>query len=463
MAATDATTAYRQLPSVDRLLASEPLRELIASAGPALVTEMARDALDDARRAIAGGASAPGWEELIEDAARRVDRVVAPRPRRVINAAGVVIHTNLGRAPLSAAAREAAATVSAGYSDLEYDLERGERGSRHTHSESLLRLLTGAEAAIVVNNNASAVLLALAALADGRQVIVSRGESIEIGGRFRIPDVLVQSGAQLVEVGTTNRTYVDDYAEAIAEETAAILRVHLSNFVMVGFTETPTARDLASLAHSRGVPLLNDLGSGAFLETALYGLAAEPTVSDALSDGSDLALFSGDKLLGGPQAGIAVGRKDLVDRLKRHPLARAVRIDKMNLAALTATLISYVRGKAEEEIPVWRMISATPEELGKRARGWIAAVGVEGLEVMDTTSAVGGGSLPGETLPTRALSVPAPSCGEGGPEGFADRLRAAPTPVVARIVDDRVVLDPRTVMPEEDGDLVASLRAALGV
>ena len=259
--------------------------------------------------------------------------------------------------------------------------------------------------------------------------------------------MLVQSGAQLVEVGTTNRTYVDDYAEAIAEETAAILRVHLSNFVMIGFTETPTARDLASLAHSRGVPLLNDLGSGAFLETARYGLAAEPTVSDALSDGSDLALFSGDKLLGGPQAGIAVGRKDLVDRLKRHPLARAVRIDKMNLAALTATLISYVRGKAEEEIPVWRMISATPEELGKRARGWIAAVGVEGLEVMDTTSAVGGGSLPGETLPTRALSVPAPSCGEGGPEGFADRLRAAPTPVVARIADDRVVLDPRTVMP----------------
>ncbi len=464
MAATDTTSAYRQLPSVDRLLAAAPLTTLAGSAGPALVTEMARDALDDARRAIAGGAGAPSQDALIEDVSHRVEQVVAPRPRRVINAAGVVIHTNLGRAPLSHAAREAAVAVSAGYSDLEYDLERGERGSRHTHPESLLQLLTGAEAAVAVNNNASAVLLALAALAgDGREVIVSRGESIEIGGRFRIPDVLVQSGARLVEVGTTNRTYVDDYAEALTAETAAILRVHRSNFAQVGFTETPAAQDLASLAHERGVLLLNDLGSGAFLETARYGLAPEPTVSDALSDGSDLALFSGDKLLGGPQAGIAVGRKDLVDRLKQHPLARAVRIDKMDLAALTATLNSYVRGKAEEEIPVWRMISATAEELGTRAQGWIAAIGVEGLEVMDTTSAIGGGSLPGETLPTRALSIRASACGEGGPEGFAGRLRRASMPVVARIADDRVVLDPRTVMPDEDGDLVASLREALGL
>ena len=461
MAATDTTPAYRRLPSVDRLLASETLTELAAAAGPALVTEMARDALDDARRAIAGGADAPDPEVLVGDTARRVERVVAPRPRRVINAAGVVIHTNLGRAPLSVAAREAALAVSAGYSDLEYDLERGERGSRHAHPEPLLQLLTGAEAAVVVNNNASAVLLALAALTAGRDVIVSRGESIEIGGRFRIPDVLVQSGARLVEVGTTNRTYVDDYADAITEETAAILRVHRSNFAMVGFAETPPARDLAALAHDRGVPLLNDLGSGAFLETARYGLAAEPTVSDALSDGADLALFSGDKLLGGPQAGIAVGRKDLVDRLKRHPLARAVRIDKMDLAALTATLGSYIRGRAEEEVPVWRMISAAPAELGARARDWIAALGVEGLEVVDTTSAVGGGSLPGETLPTRALSIPAAACGQGGPGGLAERLRAARTPVVARIADDRVVLDPRTVMPDEDPELVASLREAL--
>ena len=462
MATTSVSSAYRQLPSVDRLLAAEPLSQLAESAGPALITAMAREALDEARRVIAGGDGAPDQQRLVEDVARRVRAVIAPRPRHVINAAGVIIHTNLGRAPLSPDARDAAVAVSAGYSDLEYDLERGERGSRHDHSESLLQLLTGAEAAIAVNNNASAVLLALSALAEGREVIVSRGEAIEIGGGFRIPDVLLQSGAKLVEVGTTNRTYVGDYADAITEDTAAILRVHRSNFNLAGFTETPAPRELADLAHDRGVPLLNDLGSGAFLETAKYGLAPEPTVADALADHADLALFSGDKLLGGPQAGIAVGGKQIVDRLKQHPLARAVRIDKMDLAALTATLTSYVRGKAEEEIPVWRMISAAPDQLGSRAGEWLAAVGVSGLQVVDSTSAVGGGSLPGETLPTRALSVPASACGAGGPEGLAGRLRAAAVPVIARIADDQVLLDPRTVMPDEDADLVASLKEALG-
>ncbi|PKB80427.1 MAG: L-seryl-tRNA(Sec) selenium transferase [SAR202 cluster bacterium Io17-Chloro-G9] len=462
MAASSTTTSsYRQLPSVDRLLAAEALVKLANSAGTALVTDMARAALDGARRDIAGGAGAPEQAELVADIARRVDTLVAPRPRRVINAAGVVIHTNLGRAPLSRAAQEAALTVSAGYSDLEYDLERGERGSRHSHPESLLQLLTGADAAIVVNNNASAVLLALSALAEGREVIVSRGESIEIGGRFRIPDVLVQSGARLVEVGTTNRTYVEDYADAITEDTAAILRVHRSNFAMIGFTETPEPRDLAALGRERGILMLNDLGSGALLDTAKYGLAPEPTVAETLDEGADLALFSGDKLLGGPQAGIVVGTKSFIDHLKRHPLARAVRIDKMDLAALTATLTSYIKGKAEEEIPVWRMISSTPEQLGRRARRWLRGVGVDGLNIVNTTSAVGGGSLPGETLPTRALSIPAAVCGEGGTEGLAERLRRASVPVVVRIADDQVLLDPRTVMPDEDGDLVASLREAL--
>jgi L-seryl-tRNA(Ser) seleniumtransferase len=462
MAASSTTTsAYRQLPSVDRLLAAEALVKLVNSAGTALVTDMARAALDGARRDISGGVGAPEQAELVADITRRVDALVAPRPRRVINAAGVVIHTNLGRAPLSRAAREAALTVSAGYSDLEYDLERGERGSRHSHPESLLQLLTGADAAIVVNNNASAVLLALSALAEGREVIVSRGESIEIGGRFRIPDVLAQSGARLVEVGTTNRTYVEDYADAITEETAAILRVHRSNFAMIGFTETPEPHELAALGHERGIPMLNDLGSGALLDTAKYGLAPEPTVAETLDEGADLALFSGDKLLGGPQAGIVVGTKSFIDQLKRHPLARAVRIDKMDLAALTATLTSYIKGKAEEEIPVWRMISSTPEQLGRRARRWLRGVGVEGLNVVNTTSAIGGGSLPGETLPTRALSIPSAACGEGGTEGLAERLRRASVPVVARIADDQVLLDPRTVMPDEDGDLVTSLREAL--
>ncbi|MDA1096070.1 MAG: L-seryl-tRNA(Sec) selenium transferase, partial [Chloroflexi bacterium] len=447
---TASASAYRQLPSVDRLLAFPEVQTLVGSAGIALVTEMARISLDQARQRIAGGAGAPSQEALSGDVRDRVDRIVAPRPRRVINAAGVIIHTNLGRAPLSRNAQIAAIAVSAGYSDLEYDLVVGERGSRHGHPEVLLRLLTGADAAIVVNNNASAVLLALSTLAVGREVIVSRGESIEIGGRFRIPDVLRQSGAKLVEVGTTNRTYTEDYEEAITSETAAILRVHRSNFALVGFTSTPEPRDLADLAHSRGLPLLNDLGSGAFLETAKYGLAPEPTVRQALDDGADLALFSGDKLLGGPQAGIAVGGKQWVDRLKRHPLARAVRIDKLDLAALTATLVSYAKGKAEEEIPVWRMIAATPETLGGRARAWAAALGMDGLRVVDSTSAIGGGSLPGETLPTRALAVPMALCGPGGPEGLAARLRAATIPVVARIIEDQVILDPRTVLPEED-------------
>ena len=453
----------RELPSVDRLLGSEALGTLAEDVGVESVTHAAREAIDAARGAILGGEtdSAPDIETLTEHVTAAIGDLLGPRPRRVINAAGVIIHTNLGRAPLSQAAIAAMTEVARGYSNLEYDLGAGERGSRHAHPELLLRFLTGAEAAIVVNNNASAVLLALAAIAGGREVIVSRGEAVEIGGRFRIPDVLRQSGAILVEVGTTNRTYAADYADAITDNTGALLRVHRSNFVIIGFTNTPDAAEIADIAHAHDAPLINDLGSGCLLDTAQFGLAPEPTVRDALErERSDLALFSGDKLLGGPQAGIAVGRKDLIDKMKTHPLARAVRIDKLDLAALTATLQAYARGTALQEVPVWRMISADMAALDERALRWREEIGGDGLRVVEAETAVGGGSLPGGTLLTRALAIE--------PERFnadaiSERLRtsASHTAVIGRIEDDRFLLDPRTVLPEEDDELIAAVRAAL--
>ena len=455
--------ALRGLPSVDRLIGSAALGALAESVGVEAVTHAARAAVDGARAAILAGSAdaAPSIESLAGQVAASINDLLGPRPRRVINAAGVIIHTNLGRAPLSRAAIEAMSSVARGYSDLEYDLQAGERGSRHTHPELLLHFLTGAEAAIVVNNNASAVLLALAAIAGGREVIVSRGEAVEIGGRFRIPDVLRQSGAILVEVGTTNRTYAADYADAVTDNTGALLRVHRSNFLVVGFTSTPDAAEIAEIAHSRGVPLLNDLGSGCLLDTAQFGLAPEPTVRDALErEGSDIALFSGDKLLGGPQAGIAVGRKELIDKMKSHPLARAVRIDKLDLAALTATLQSYARGAALTEVPVWRMISVGAAALDERALRWREEIGGEGLRVVEAETAVGGGSLPGGTLPTRALAIEPE---RANADGLAERLRtvASHSAVIGRIEDDRLLLDPRTVLPEEDDELIAAVRAAL--
>ena len=456
--------ALRALPSVDRLVGSEPLRALAENVGADTVTHAARETIDAARGAILKGESdtAPDIDALAERVTTAINDLLGPRPRHVINAAGVIIHTNLGRAPLSRAAIEAMANVARGYSDLEYDLQAGERGSRHAHPERLLQFLTGAEAAIVVNNNASAVLLALAAIAGGQEVIVSRGEAVEIGGRFRIPDVLRQSGATLVEVGTTNRTYAADYAEAITDNTGALLRVHRSNFLVMGFTSTPDAAEIAEIAHARSVPLINDLGSGCLLDTSQFGLAPEPTVRDTLErEGADVAMFSGDKLLGGPQAGIAVGRKDLIDKMKSHPLARAVRIDKLDLAALTATLQAYARGAALGDVPVWRMISADVAALDQRALRWQEEIGGEGLRVVEAETAVGGGSLPGGTLPTRALAIE-PS--RANADTLAAQLRkpAKHTAVIGRIEDDRLLLDPRTVLPEEDDELIAAVRAALG-
>jgi L-seryl-tRNA(Ser) seleniumtransferase len=450
---------YRLLPSIDRLLQDDRLAEMCRRRPHEHVVEAARGVLAAARQALSDGGHSLDVAGIVAATIERLDADTALPLRRAINATGVIVHTNLGRAPLSRAALAAMAEIGAGYSNLEYDLDAGGRGSRHEHVSGLLGRLTGAEDALVVNNNAAAMLLALAGLAQSREVVVSRGELVEIGGGFRIPDVLRQSGAVLVEVGTTNRTYAADYAAAVTEQTAAFLWVHASNYKVVGFVHTPSLTELAETAHARNVLLLADLGSGSLLDTAQYGLAREPLVQEVLAAGADLVCFSGDKLLGGPQAGILAGRRDVVARLKRHPLTRALRPDKSTLAALGATLAHYARGEGEREVPVWRMISARAGEIEGRARGLIGTLGDGGAgwEIGDGQSAVGGGSLPGETLPTRLLLAPAALA----PDRLAAALRRTVPAVVARIERDRLVLDLRTVLPEEDAALKTALQTAL--
>jgi L-seryl-tRNA(Ser) seleniumtransferase len=369
----------------------------------------------------------------------------------VINATGVVIHTNLGRSPLSNAAILAMNAVSQGYSNLEYDLLRGQRGSRLAHCEQTLQQITGAGAALVVNNNASAVLLALTTLARRRGVIIARSQLVEIGGGFRIPDVMKQSGARLIEVGTTNRVHLYDYEEAISEHSVAlIMRAHRSNFRIVGFISEPSLAEIVSVAHRAGIPVLDDLGSGSLLDTSSYGLGHEPMVRESLESGADLVCFSGDKLLGGPQAGIIIGEKNLLDKLKKHPLTRAMRADKLCLAALSATLLHYLKGEAEREIPIWQMISATLDSLRQRAQDWSVSLGVGEVKMSEST--VGGGSLPGETLPTYVLTLKVDK-----PDRFLAALRQAQPPVIARLEQDHVLLDPRTVLPSQDNVLKSIL------
>jgi L-seryl-tRNA(Ser) seleniumtransferase len=385
---------------------------------------------------------------------RRLADWTRPTLAPVINASGVILHTNLGRAPLSTAALQAIQSVAQGYSTLEYDLEEGKRGSRADHTEALLTHLTGAEAALAVNNNAGAVLLALTTLARRRRVIISRSQLIEIGGGFRIPEVMSQSGARLAEVGTTNRVHLADYEHALEEPAALILHAHTSNYRIVGFTSQPGLDELVQLARRSGVLLVDDQGSGALLDTARFGLAHEPTVQESLAAGADLVCFSGDKLLGGPQAGIIAGKGTLVQKLKRHPLARAIRADKLCLAGLSATLIHYLKDEAVREIPVWQMIALSTEHIRRRAQQWADAVGVG--TVIPGQSTVGGGSLPGETLPTFLLALDVPR-----PNRFLDRLRSSTPPVIARVQDEQVVLDPRTVLPAEETFVRVALEKAL--
>ncbi len=452
--------SYRRLPSVDRVLADERLRLAASELGLDAVTEAARAELASRREAIArhDGAAFGGSGELdgiVEGAAARAYAALSSSLRPVINATGVIIHTNLGRTPLSDEAIAAMTAVSRGYSNLEYDLEAGERGSRHGHVEALVCRVTGAEAAMAVNNNAAALLLTLSALAQSREVVISRGQLVEIGGGFRIPDVMAQSGARLVEVGTTNRTYLRDYESAITESTAALMRVHSSNFRVIGFTESASLPDLARLAHDKGLLLLDDLGSGCLLDTRAYGMVPEPTPQESLRDGADLVLFSGDKLLGGPQAGIIAGKAELIAVLRRHPLARAVRLDKASIAGLNATLLHYARGEAVEKVPVWRMVALPVEAIERRARRWARSLG-EGAAVIEGRSVVGGGSLPGESLPTKLVAIAATDV-----DALAKRLRLAETPVIGRVEHDRLLLDPRTVDPRDDATLLRVVLAAL--
>ncbi|MGD2040589.1 MAG: L-seryl-tRNA(Sec) selenium transferase [Anaerolineae bacterium] len=448
----------RLLPSVDRLLQEAHVSALVDQWGHDLTVEAVRETLDAARQAIQAGTTCPPPESLAQQVDERLMASLQPTLRPAINATGVIVHTNLGRAPLSAAARSAMDAVALAYSNLEYDLDAGQRGSRYVHAEELLCRLTGAEAALVVNNNAAALLLILMCFAQNREVIISRSQLVEIGGGFRIPDVMRQSGARLVEVGTTNRTYIHDYDTAISEATAALMRVHRSNFRLMGFTHEPSLSDMAALAADRQILFFDDLGSGTLLDTVPYGLVHEPTIQESVQAGASLVTCSGDKLLGGPQAGIILGQAGLIARLKKFPLTRALRVDKTTLAGLQATLRHYLLGEAIEEVPVWRMISQPETTIRRRAESWRRRLAGQGIasQIVAGRSAVGGGSLPGETLPTHLVALTTES-----PDVIASRLRAGRPPVITRIEDDQLVLDPRTVLPEQDKPLLALVAEAM--
>jgi L-seryl-tRNA(Ser) seleniumtransferase len=455
---------FRVIPSIDELRRRPAVIALEAQFGSAAAIDALRTAAGELRRSIAAAARAPLSEE---EAAAQIESLAASSLtahfgyslRPVINATGVVLHTNLGRAPLAAAALDRIREVARGYSSLEYDVERGARGRRDLHAEALLRRLTGAEAAVVVNNNAAATLLILAALASGREVIVSRGELVEIGGGFRVPEIMAQSGAVLREVGTTNKTRAGDYAAAVTDRTALILRVHPSNFRVLGFTERPMLREVIEVGRRLNVAVAEDLGSGLLAGPERHRLDDEPSVEETIAAGVDVCCFSGDKLLGGPQAGIIAGRLASIDRIRRHPLMRALRVDKMTYAALEATLLEYAAGRADRTVPARRMLAMSADDI--RARAERLAAELNALprwraELLEGRSAVGGGSAPGSELPTVLVSIDRP--GESA-DAVATRIRQARPPIIARIEDGRVLLDLRTVAEAEDSVLAAALAA----
>ncbi len=444
----------RGLPSIDRLLSDPRIKKFEEAYSHSAITSLARQYLNEVRPLISSGNPCPSFDQMIEAVYARAQALQQVGPSPVLNATGVILHTNLGRAPLSQEAMTAMRLAATEYSNLELELDSGKRGSRQIHIQSLLCQVAGAEAAMAVNNNASGVLLALAALAKSKEVIISRGEEVEIGGGFRLPKIIRQSGAKLVEVGTTNRTYSTDYEEAITTRTAALLKVHSSNFEMLGFTQDVSLTELVQLGHQYDLLVLHDLGSGCLLDTTKFGLAYEPMVQESIAAGMDLAFFSGDKLLGGPQAGIIVGRKSLIDKLARHPLARAVRIDKIRLAGLAATLLHYLKDEATGKIPVWKMIATPLEAIGERSQKWTNSL--NGLAtVIDGESTVGGGSLPGSTLPTKLVAIKRKT--GGAAEKLARSLRSQQPPVLGRIDKNAVLLDPRTISPNDDMALLHAL------
>ena len=456
------SSQLRLVPSIERLRQRAAVQRLEVRYGREATVRALRDEAEALRRRLADDGAvrdeAEAAASIEAGLAARLDAALAPSLRPVINATGVIVHTNLGRAPLGRTAIERVAAVAGGYTNLEYDLEAGRRGSRTTHAAALLARLTGAEAAVVVNNNAAAVLLALTALAAGREVIVSRGEAVEIGGGFRVPDVLRQSGAILREVGATNRTRAADYAAAIGDRTAVLLRVHPSNFRIEGFTERPSLAEIAALGERFGIPVVEDLGSGCLDASA--GIGGEPTVRESITAGAAVCTFSGDKLAGGPQAGVIAGRRTVLDRIRRHPLMRALRVGKLTYAALEATLVEHAAGRAGAALPVLRMIETPLGALAARAetlRAQLADGGGLTVSVATTEATIGGGSTPGVTLPSRALAVEAAGLSAAGLEA---RLRAGVPPVVGRISEDRLLLDLRTVDPQEDGPLAEAVSAA---
>lgn len=459
------TEILRAIPSIDAIVHWPGLQEFVSRLGPSLVTQAVRAVVEEVRQEILAGRGFSTSEDLHREIETRVIRscrkMQSPSLRRVINATGVIIHTNLGRAPLSTDALAALEQIGMHYSNLEYDLEAGRRGSREIHCQEILGQLLGVEAAVVVNNNSAAVFLVLNTLAEGGEVIVSRGELVEIGGSFRLPEIMEKSGAILREVGTTNRTRLSDYRRAISERTRLILRVHRSNFRIVGFTEQPDLSDLVALAHECGLPCFEDLGSGCLVDLSRWGIGDEPTVAHSLSLGVDLCSFSGDKLLGGPQAGIIVGRASLIEKIKRNPLMRIVRPDKLTFAALEATLRSYLRASPEHEIPVLRMIALSPAALRRRAQRFVQRARRRSdsrwhFSLRPGYSVTGGGSAPEARLETTLIAVHREGLSANELE---KKLRDALPPIIARIEDDRLVLDLRTVQPDEERLLLDALFA----
>jgi len=453
---------FRKLPSVEAVASDKGLQDYYRVFPRDVVVGAVRKFIAEFKKDIQEGKSAPDRDYIVIKVSEYLSILGSPGPRRVINATGIILHTNLGRAPLSGETIAAMERVSLGYSDLEFNLENGTRGSRQVHIENLLCQVTGAEAGLVVNNNAAAVLLALTALAKRKEVIVSRGQAVEIGGGFRIPDVMRQSGAKLVEVGTTNITNLDDYEQAINSRTVGLLRVHSSNFKIIGFTGEVSLPEMVALAKQKGLMVFDDLGSGCLIDTSVFGLAPEPVVQESVAAGANLIFFSGDKLLGGPQAGVIIGDKILVDKLKKHPLARAVRIDKNRLAGFAATLLHYLKGEALEKIPVWRMIAAGLKGIEVRANRWAEASGGQ-AQVIDGESMVGGGSLPGGTLPTKLLAFNSEGRGKGAlpVQALAVSLRRQEIPVIGRISGNRLLLDPRSVLPEEDEIVIRAIQNSI--
>jgi len=462
----DTQDRLRRLPKVDDLLRHSSVVEMLEGHARPLVLEALREALDGIRaRLMADEGSSYDESALLSDAAARLSLKALPSLRRVINATGIIVHTNLGRSILSEKAAAAVTEVASSYSTLEYDVGTGERGSRHVHCEELLCRLTGAEAAMVVNNNAGAVMIALAAFARGKEAVVSRGQLVEIGGSFRIPDIMRESGATMVEVGTTNKTHLRDYESAITERTGLILKVHSSNFRLIGFTHEVELRELVELGARHGVPVFEDQGSGVLLDLRRYGLPYEPTVAESIAAGAALVSCSGDKLLGGPQAGILVGSAPIIQRLKQHPMARALRLDKMTLAALEATLRIYIDPDAAlAEIPTLRMLLMPPDEVASRAEALASRIaeacgGALEADSVAEVSRAGGGALPLADIPTTVVRIKPLSMSVTELER---RLRLVEPPVVARIKDERLLLDPRTMSVQEETEVVSRMMALLG-